>query len=69
MTGTNATWVGEVDGNAGEVIHRQLVLAGTRDDVFVSCYEFSKGLVFALFNSCNDKRTGAILLRQVNCKA
>src|SRR5699024_2387 len=35
VTGTNTTWVGQVNGNSREVIHRQLVLAGTGDDVFV----------------------------------
>src|SRR5699024_5212828 len=68
VTGTNTTWVGQVNGNAREVIHRQLVLAGTGVNVVVGINVLSKGLVFTVFNSCNDKRAGPILLRQVNCK-
>src|SRR5699024_8937512 len=51
VTGTNTTWVGQVNGNSREVIHRQLVLAGTGDDVFVGINKLSKGLVFTVFNS------------------
>ncbi len=66
VAGTNAARVGEVDGHAREVIHGQLVLAGTRDDVLVGVEELGKGLVLAVLDGGNDEGAGAVLLRKVD---
>ena len=69
VAGADSAWVGEVNGHTREVIHGELVLARTGNDVLVGLNELGERLGLALLDGGDDQRTGAILLRQVNCQA
>ena len=66
MAGADAARVGEVNGHTREVIHGELVLAGTGNNILISRNKLGEGLGLALLDGGNDQRAGAILLREVN---
>ena len=66
VAGTDATRVGQGDGHAGEVIHGQLAVAGTFDDVLVLLHELGEAQGFRFLDGRHDQRTGAVLAHHVD---
>ena len=69
MAGADAARVGEVNGHTREVIHGELVLARTSNNVLICRNKLGEGLGLALLDGSDDQSAGAILLRQVNGQA
>ena len=69
VAGADAAWVGQVNGDPREVIHGELVLTGTGNDVLVSLNELGERLGLALLDGGDHEGAGAILLREVDGQA
>ena len=69
VAGTDATRVGQGDGHALEVIHRQLADAGAGDDVLVGVDELGEVHLLRLLDRCHDQATAAVLVVHVDRQA
>ena len=66
VAGTDAAGVGQLDGDAGEVVHRQLALAGADDDVLVGVDEALEGEGLAVADGGDNEVAAAVLGDEVD---
>ena len=66
VAGADAAWVGQRDGHAGEVVHRQLAFAAAVDNVLVLLDELAEGHLLGFLDGSNHQGTLTVLAHHVD---